>query len=65
MIIDKRYLELIDEDKREEAHNNLIRDVYYFYNNYKPNFQERILMKDGNIYNLDKDNLICQSVYDK
>jgi len=57
IMINPNFLKYIPDDKKDEIYYNMIVDIYYFYNNIKPNENERIVILDGNIYNLSKDNL--------
>lgn len=56
-MIDIRYLHHIPEEKWDECYLSLINDVYYFYNGIKPDMNDRIICKNGNKYDLSKDNL--------
>ena len=56
-MINPNFLKYIPDDKKDEIYYNMIVDIYYFYNDVKPNENERIVILDGNIYNLSKDNL--------
>jgi hypothetical protein len=62
IMINPNFLKHIPDDKKEEVYYNMIVDIYYFYNNIKPNENERIVVLDGNIYNLTKDNLILVNI---
>lgn len=57
IMINHKFLEYVPEDKKDEIYYNMIVDIYYFYNDVKPNENERIILLDGNKYNLTKDNL--------
>ena len=57
IMINPLFLEYIPEDKKDEIYYNMIVDIYYFYNDVKPNENERIILLDGNKYNLTKENL--------
>lgn len=61
-MINKKFLDYIDKDKHEIIYEGLIKDVYYFYFNHKLQANERIILKDGNKFNLDKDNMIINLV---
>jgi hypothetical protein len=56
-MINPLFLEYIPEDKKDEIYYNMIVDIYYFYNDVKPNENKRIILLDGNKYNLTKENL--------
>lgn len=57
IMINPKFLEYVPDDKKDEIYYNMIVDIYYFYNDVKPNENERIILLDGNKYNLIKDNL--------
>lgn len=61
-MIDKRYLDYINIDYHNSIHEGLIKDIYYFYFNHKLLPNERIILKDGNKFNLDRDNMIITLV---
>ncbi len=56
-MINPEFLKHIPDDKKELIYNNMISDIYYFYNNIKPNENQHIILLDGNRYNLTKENL--------
>lgn len=56
-MIDIRYLNYIPLSKRDEVYQSLVNDVYYFYYGIKPNMNDIIICKNGNKYDLSKDNL--------
>lgn len=43
---------------KEKYYNSMLNDVYYFYNNIKPNNNEKIICIDGNELNLSRNNLL-------
>ena len=57
IMINPNFLKYVPEDKKDEIYYNMIVDIYYFYNDVKPNENERIILLDGNKYNLTKENL--------
>lgn len=61
-MINKRYLDFIDKNNHDIIHEGLIKDIYYFYFNHKLQSNEKIILKDGNKFNLDKDNMIINLV---
>lgn len=61
-MINQSYLQYIPEDKWQECYNSMIKDVFYFYNGYRPNNYQTIKCINGNMYDLDKNNLILIDV---
>ena len=57
-MIDSRYLKYIPTEQHEYHRNILLKDVYYFYHGIKINDDIKILCKNGNEYDLAKENLI-------
>lgn len=57
-MINTSYLQYIPEDKREQCYKSLVEDVYYLYHSYKPNNNQSIKCINGDMYDLDKNNLI-------
>ena len=47
---------------RDKCYNSMINDIYYFYNNIKPNNNQKIICIDGNNLNLSRDNLMIISI---
>jgi len=56
-MINPNYLKYIPDDKKDELHNNLIIDVYYFYYGIKPDATQKIICMNNNIFDLNKENL--------
>ena len=56
-MINPKYLEYVPEDIKEDLYNSMVNDIYYFYNGNRPKENERIIILDGNNYNLEKNNL--------
>jgi hypothetical protein len=42
---------------RDKCYNYMVNDIYYFYNNIKPNNNQKIICIDGNNLNLSRDNI--------
>ena len=57
-MINTRYLHYIPLEKRDEVYKSLVRDIYYFYYGIKPNDYQTIKCINGNMYDLDKNNLV-------
>lgn len=57
-MINISYLQYIPEEIQEQLHYNLMVDVFYFYHGYKPNNYQTIKCINGNMYDLDKNNLV-------
>lgn len=57
-MINQSYLQYIPKEGKEKLHYNLIVDVFYFYYGYKPNNYQTIKCINGNMYDLDKNNLV-------
>jgi hypothetical protein len=47
---------------RDKCYNSMVNDIYYFYNNIKPNNNQKIIYIDGNNLNLSRDNLMIISI---
>ena len=47
---------------RDKCYNSMVNDIYYFYNNIKPNNNQKIICIDGNNLNLSRDNLMIISI---
>ena len=47
---------------RDKCYNSMVNDIYYFYNNIKPNNNQKIKCIDGNNLNLSRDNLMIISI---
>jgi hypothetical protein len=43
---------------KEQCYKSMLNDIYYFYNNKKPNKNEKIICIDGDKLNLSRDNLL-------
>ena len=43
---------------RDKFYNSMVNDIYYFYNNIKPNNNQKIICIDNNNLNLSRDNLM-------
>ena len=56
-MINPNYLKYIPDAKKDDIHNNLIIDVYYFYHGIKPNADQKIICMNNNIFDLNKENL--------
>lgn len=61
-MINKSYLQYIPEEKQQQCYNSLIKDVYYFYYGIKPNHYQIIKCINGNMYDLDKNNLLLINI---
>lgn len=61
-MINTRYLQYISEDKRDECYKSMVDDIYYFYYGIRPNKNQLIKCINGNIYDLDKINLILKDI---
>ena len=48
----------IPYEYKEQCYNSMINDIYYFYNNIKPNNKQKIICIDNNNLNLSRDNLM-------
>ena len=57
-MINQSYLQHIPKESKEKLHYNLMVDVFYFYYGYKPSNYKIIKCINGNVYDLDKNNLI-------
>ena len=57
-MINKSYLQYIPEDKWQQCYNSMIQDIYYFYYGIRLNNNQSIKCINGNMYDLDKNNLI-------
>lgn len=57
-MINIRYLHYIPLEKRDKVYTSLVMDIYYFYYGIKPNDYQVIKCINGNMYDLDKNNLI-------
>ena len=57
VILNKKYLTFIYEDKREKIHKQFLRDIYYFYYGIKVNEPDEIIQIDNDICNVSKNNL--------
>lgn len=55
--LNKKYLNFIDENKQSEIHNQLLRDIYYFYYGIKIDKSQKIIQIDNDIYNVSRNNL--------
>jgi hypothetical protein len=60
--LNKDYFKYIDENKRDETHKELLKDIYYFYYGVKINETYEIKQIDNDIYNVSKNNLIISSL---
>ena len=47
---------------RDKCYSSMVNDIYYFYNNIKPNNNQKIICIDGNNLNLSRDNLMIISI---
>ncbi len=56
-MINIKYLDYIPFEKRDEVYKSMVNDVYYFYYGLRPKTNEKIICINGNIYDLDKNNL--------
>jgi len=61
-MINPNYLKYIPDAKKDDIHNNLIIDVYYFYHGIKPNANQKIICMNNNIFDLNKENLKLISI---
>ena len=43
---------------KEKCYNSMVNDIYYFYNNIKPNNNQKIICIDNNKLNLSRNNLM-------
>ena len=60
-MIDSRYLKYIPIEGHEYYRNILLKDVYYFYHGIKIEDDIKIICKNGNEYDLSRENLILSS----
>ena len=56
-MINPLYMQYITDDKKEICHNNLLADIYYFYNGIKPTEKQKLICIDGCMFNVSKHNL--------
>jgi len=56
--INMKAFKYIPGELKEQYYNSMLNDVYYFYNNIKPNNNEKIICIDGNELNLSRNNLL-------
>ena len=61
-MINPNYLKYIPDAKKDDIHNNLIIDVYYFYHDIKPNADQKIICMNNNMFDLNKENLKLISI---
>ena len=57
-MINIKYLHFIPLEKRDDVYKSLVEDIYYFYYGIKPNNYQTIKCMNGNMYDLDKNNLV-------
>ena len=57
-MIDSRYLNYIPTEQHDYYRNILLKDVYFFYHGFKVENNIKIICKNGNEYDLSKENLI-------
>jgi hypothetical protein len=57
-MIDSRYLNYIPTEQLDYYRNILLKDVYYFYHCIKVEDDIKIICKNGNEYDLSRENLI-------
>jgi hypothetical protein len=57
-MIDSRYLNYIPTEQHDYYRNILLQDVYYFYHGIKVEDDIKIICKNGNEYDLSRENLI-------
>jgi hypothetical protein len=48
----------IPVEYKEQCYKSMVNDIYYFYNNIKPNNNQIVIFIDGNNLNLSRDNLM-------
>lgn len=57
-MINIKYLHFIPLEMRDDVYKSLVEDIYYFYFGIKPNNDQTIKCMNGNMYDLDKNNLV-------
>ena len=57
-MINKSYLQYIPQEMHDKLHYNLMVDVFYFYHGYKPTDNQIIKCINGDMFDLDKNNLV-------
>lgn len=59
-LINEKYVDMIDFDKRDYIHDILLRDIYYFYFGIKVIKPNCIKCRDNNKFNVSKTNLYIE-----